>query len=96
MIHVTDQLSIPQDELNFTASRSSGPGGQFAKALADRVIDLLAAGKPQIVLLGCAQAGLVQGAEPEIVHGVDLRVHGLLLFAAAGIGMWYGAGPSPA
>ena len=37
MIRITDQLSIPQDELKFTASRSSGPGGQHVNKASTRV-----------------------------------------------------------
>lgn len=37
MIHINDQLSIPKHELNFTASRSSGPGGQHVNKASTRV-----------------------------------------------------------
>ena len=37
MIRTTDHLSIPQDELKFTASRSSGPGGQHVNKASTRV-----------------------------------------------------------
>ena len=37
MIHINDQLSIPRDELSFTASRSSGPGGQHVNKVSTRV-----------------------------------------------------------
>ena len=37
MININDQLSIPQDELSFTASRSSGPGGQHVNKVSTRV-----------------------------------------------------------
>ena len=37
MIRITDQLSIPKDELKFTASRSSGPGGQHVNKVSTRV-----------------------------------------------------------
>jgi ribosome-associated protein len=37
MIRITDQLSIPEDELQFTASRSSGPGGQHVNKASTRV-----------------------------------------------------------
>jgi ribosome-associated protein len=37
MIRITDQLSIPQGELSFTASRSSGPGGQHVNKVSTRV-----------------------------------------------------------
>ncbi|MGD8372417.1 MAG: alternative ribosome rescue aminoacyl-tRNA hydrolase ArfB [Syntrophobacterales bacterium] len=37
MIRITDQLSIPQDELTFTASRSSGPGGQHVNKVSTRI-----------------------------------------------------------
>ena len=36
MIRITDQLSIPGDELKFTASRSSGPGGQHVNKTSTR------------------------------------------------------------
>jgi ribosome-associated protein len=37
MIRITDQVSIPEDELRFTASRSSGPGGQHVNKASTRV-----------------------------------------------------------
>ena len=37
MIRITDQLSIPRDELKFTASRSRGPGGQHVNKASTRV-----------------------------------------------------------
>jgi ribosome-associated protein len=37
MIRITDQLSIPEDELNFSACRSSGPGGQHVNTASTRV-----------------------------------------------------------
>ena len=37
MIQITDQLSIPEGELNFSASRSSGPGGQHVNKVSTRV-----------------------------------------------------------
>ena len=37
MIRITDQLSIPEDELKFTASRSRGPGGQHVNKASTRV-----------------------------------------------------------
>jgi len=37
MIRITDQLAIPEDELRFTASRSSGPGGQHVNKASTRV-----------------------------------------------------------
>jgi ribosome-associated protein len=37
MIQITDQLSIPKDELKFTASRSRGPGGQHVNKASTRV-----------------------------------------------------------
>ena len=37
MVRITDHLSIPQDELKFTASRSSGPGGQHVNKASTRV-----------------------------------------------------------
>ena len=38
MLKITDQLSIPSGELRFTASRSSGPGGQRLNKVSTRVI----------------------------------------------------------
>ncbi|NVM21262.1 MAG: aminoacyl-tRNA hydrolase [Desulfobacterales bacterium] len=37
MLKVTDQVSIPEEELRFTASRSSGPGGQNVNKVNTRV-----------------------------------------------------------
>ena len=37
MIRITEQLSIPQEEFKFTASRSSGPGGQHVNKASTRV-----------------------------------------------------------
>jgi ribosome-associated protein len=37
MILVTDRFAIPVEELTFTASRSSGPGGQNVNKLSTRV-----------------------------------------------------------
>ncbi len=37
MIHVNDRLSIPDEELRFTASRGGGPGGQHVNKVASRV-----------------------------------------------------------
>jgi ribosome-associated protein len=37
MAQITDQLSIPEDELRFTASHSSGPGGQNVNKVSSRV-----------------------------------------------------------
>ena len=37
MIRITNQISIPEDELNFTATRSSGPGGQHVNKVSTRV-----------------------------------------------------------
>jgi ribosome-associated protein len=37
MIRINDQLSIPKDELSFTATRSSGPGGQHVNKASTRV-----------------------------------------------------------
>lgn len=37
MIRITDQVSISEDEIEFTASRSSGPGGQHANKASTRV-----------------------------------------------------------
>ena len=38
MIDITDRLAIPESELAFTASRSSGPGGQHVNKISSRVI----------------------------------------------------------
>jgi len=38
MIEVTDRVSIPEQELTFTASRSSGPGGQHVNKVSTRVM----------------------------------------------------------
>jgi ribosome-associated protein len=37
MIEITEELSIPQHELTFAASRSSGPGGQHVNKVSSRV-----------------------------------------------------------
>lgn len=37
MIEITDQISIPEDELRFTASLSGGPGGQNVNKVSSRV-----------------------------------------------------------
>jgi len=37
MIEITDQVSIPEEELKFTASLSSGPGGQNVNKLSTKV-----------------------------------------------------------
>jgi ribosome-associated protein len=37
MIQVTDEVSVPEDELRFTASLSSGPGGQNVNKVNTRV-----------------------------------------------------------
>jgi ribosome-associated protein len=37
MIRITEELSIPEEELQFTASRSSGPGGQHVNKVSTRV-----------------------------------------------------------
>jgi ribosome-associated protein len=36
-LHVTDEVSIPLDEIDLRASRSSGPGGQHANVTASRI-----------------------------------------------------------
>ena len=36
-IYINDHLSIPEDELTFTASRSGGPGGQNVNKVSSRV-----------------------------------------------------------
>jgi len=38
MIEIRDGLSIPEDELTFTVSRSSGPGGQHVNKVSTRVM----------------------------------------------------------
>lgn len=38
MIEVTEQISIQEQELKFTASRSSGPGGQHVNKVSTRVM----------------------------------------------------------
>jgi ribosome-associated protein len=37
MIEITEHLAIPEHELTFTASRSSGPGGQHVNKVSSRV-----------------------------------------------------------
>jgi ribosome-associated protein len=37
MIEITERLSIPEQEFTFTASRSSGPGGQHVNKVSSRV-----------------------------------------------------------
>jgi len=37
MIRINDELSIPKEELQFTASRSSGPGGQHVNKVSTRM-----------------------------------------------------------
>ena len=37
MIAVTEHLAIPEHELHFTASRSSGPGGQHVNKVSSRI-----------------------------------------------------------
>ncbi len=37
MIEITDQVSIPEEELRFTASLSGGPGGQNVNKVSSRV-----------------------------------------------------------
>lgn len=37
MITITEHVSIPEHELSFTASRSSGPGGQHVNKVSSRV-----------------------------------------------------------
>jgi ribosome-associated protein len=37
MLFINDRLAIPSEELSFTASRSSGPGGQNVNKLSTRV-----------------------------------------------------------
>lgn len=38
MIRVNDELSIPESELEFRASRASGPGGQHVNKVSSRVV----------------------------------------------------------
>jgi ribosome-associated protein len=37
MIKISDELNIPDDELTFTASKSSGPGGQYVNKVNTRI-----------------------------------------------------------
>jgi len=37
MIYINERVSIPEDELVFTASRSGGPGGQHVNKVSSRV-----------------------------------------------------------
>lgn len=37
MVHIVDSLDIPEEELGFTTSRSSGPGGQNVNKVSTRV-----------------------------------------------------------
>ncbi|NIR58541.1 MAG: aminoacyl-tRNA hydrolase, partial [Gammaproteobacteria bacterium] len=38
MIRINDTLSIPENELEFRASRASGPGGQHVNKVSSRVV----------------------------------------------------------
>ncbi len=38
MVTINDRISIPEDELDFTASRSGGPGGQHVNKVSSKVI----------------------------------------------------------
>lgn len=38
MVAINEQISIPEEELTFTASRSSGPGGQNVNKVSSRVM----------------------------------------------------------
>ena len=38
MIEITPNLSIPEDELTITATRSSGPGGQHVNKVSTRIL----------------------------------------------------------
>jgi ribosome-associated protein len=38
MLNITESLSIPESELSFTTSRSSGPGGQHVNKVSSRVV----------------------------------------------------------
>ncbi|MFP5213119.1 MAG: alternative ribosome rescue aminoacyl-tRNA hydrolase ArfB [Acidobacteriota bacterium] len=37
MIEINERISIPEEELTFTASRSSGPGGQHVNKVSSRI-----------------------------------------------------------
>ena len=37
MIHITDDLFIDESELTFSATRSSGPGGQHVNKVSTRI-----------------------------------------------------------
>ena len=37
MIEITDRVSIPEEELSFTASRSGGPGGQNVNKVSTKI-----------------------------------------------------------
>jgi ribosome-associated protein len=37
MINITDQITIPDNEVTFTTARSSGPGGQHVNKVSSRV-----------------------------------------------------------
>ena len=37
VIEITDELAIPENEITYTASRSSGPGGQHVNKVSSRV-----------------------------------------------------------
>jgi ribosome-associated protein len=37
MIQITETINIPDDELTFTASKSSGPGGQYVNKVNTRI-----------------------------------------------------------
>ena len=37
MIRINEQISIPEEELSFTSSHSSGPGGQNVNKVSSRV-----------------------------------------------------------
>ena len=38
MVIINERISIPEDELDFTASRSGGPGGQHVNKVSSKVI----------------------------------------------------------
>jgi ribosome-associated protein len=58
MIKINNNLFIPEDELIFTASRSSGPGGQYVNKVSTRITLLFdIAGSPS---LSAEQKRLIQ------------------------------------
>jgi ribosome-associated protein len=49
MLRLTDQLSLPESELSYRTSRSSGPGGQNVNKVETRVTVLFDVGASQIL-----------------------------------------------